>query len=353
MKAPIGFTLIFHVAIIVLSAFKARLRKNRPIRIRHLRRAKRTATRTTHAVSLLIQFVIFASLLSIGVYGVSYAINDHDSTVTFLKHHHYGMRAYQPTLIEPDQRSIILRIDDVQAQSWSDISMQMIEDATQRDMKLSLGIIPHGLENDHDLTLFLKKHRSHLEFALHGWGEGDPEYEFVALSTEEADHKISRALNDLRALTKRPPATFIPPNNIYSEGTYQALVEHGFTIISSRGEGFFDYTAKTYEFEKKILIPNDEVLFDCMRGLDEKNLCVIMIHPQDYARGSRIDEEKYALYIDLLERLSDLDARFVTFEDYAHTFEHHEGFVTPASSVRPEATISLVETDEIALTVRS
>ena len=75
------------------------------------------------------------------------------------------------------------------------------------------------------------------------------------------------------------------------------------------------------------MIPNDVVVADCMRALDEKNLCVVMLHPQDYASGSRIDEEKYALYVDLLDRLSMLDARFVTFQDFAYSYTVHEGFI--------------------------
>ena len=332
MKAPIGFTLIFHVAIIAFNTIKSRSQKRRN-RITHLRRPTSHTTLSVQIASIFIQVAIFSSILAIGIYSVAYAINDRDSTITLLKHQYYAMQPYVPTPIEPDQNHIIIRIDDVQAHTWSDISMRMIEDTVEKNMKASLGIISHDLNSDHELVLFLKKHRSHLDFTFHGWGEGDPDYEFETLTREEADYRIHHGLRDLRPLTKHTPSTFIPPNNIYSQGTHEALIDHGFVIVSSRGTGYFDYTAKTYDFDESTPIPNDVVIEDCIRALDEKNLCVIMIHPQDFASGSKIDEERYTNYLDLLERISTLEATTVTFEDYARTFEHHDGFIKPSTPI--------------------
>lgn len=330
MKAPIGFTLVFHLAIIAMSALRMRSSKKRRVYVSHLQRRSTRTNSVLIVASTLIQIGIFASLLSLGVYGVSYAIDDADSTITLLKHQHYGSRIYQPTPIEAGENHVIIRVDDVQPHTWSDISMRMIEDAVERDLKLSLGIIPHRLRSDQELVLFLKKHRTHLDFTLHGWGKGDPDYEFAQLSREEAAFRIDRALHEFRALTKHAPSTFIPPNNVYSEGTREALIESGFSIISSKGSETYDYTAKTYDFEMNVSIDNDAIIEDCLRGFEAKRLCVIMIHPQDFADGSTIDEERYAQYLDLLDRIDKLDARSATFEDYARSFDDR-GSIEPTT----------------------
>lgn len=119
------------------------------------------------------------------------------------------------------------------------------------------------------------------------------------------------------------PVTFIPPYNEYNKNTTRALSRLGFRIISGKESEYkFDgnmmyigYDTQTKYSDQKELIPVDKIIDGCSKSLDEKNVCVIMIHPQDYVKADlkTLDKDKYTQFVELLDRLKKLNAKFITF----------------------------------------
>lgn len=211
---------------------------------------------------------------------------------------------------------VVLRIDDVQAFAWHDISIRMIDEALGRNIPLALGTIPLGLEEDKEIVRYLKRNNCNLELALHGWNNRIDIPEFGSLTEAEARIKIEKGKPILERIDDEPIITFIPPNNVYSQGTAAALEKEGFKIISSEGDGPFDYTAATFDFYLNEIIAASDVIGKCREAFRDSEACIIMLHPQDYAAADgSLDLQKYQNYIALLDLLNEEGASFVTFED--------------------------------------
>ncbi len=95
------------------------------------------------------------------------------------KHPRTTMLAFASTFIpcdelyvSPSEHNVILRLDDVQAYGWSDVSIRMMDDAISNDMPIVAGIIPKDLAEDKKLVNFLERESCNIEFALHGYDHG-------------------------------------------------------------------------------------------------------------------------------------------------------------------------------------
>lgn len=224
-------------------------------------------------------------------------------------------------LITPGERSVILRVDDIQAYAWTDISRRIIDDALAYDMPLSLAVIPVGLREDYAFYEYLREQRCDVEFMLHGWDNQEPRPtvgEFAELSKAQARERLEKGINVIDRLSRRPLVTFVPPLNQMSNGTKEALDELKFEVVSLEGEAFYDYDATTFDFDIDELVSAEEVLSQCeVVFANGDALCVIMIHPQDFATAEGVfDAEKYQTYTELLAGLDKADYTAVRFKDY-------------------------------------
>ena len=230
-------------------------------------------------------------------------------------------------------RIIILRLDDVKAWQYYDITTRMTSLMLSKNMAFTMALIPKDIEKD--TTLFLPwirniKNDPRVEIALHGYLH--EEGEFKDLNRTEATYRLQKGKEMIYNYTGIVPVTFIPPENEYSDDTVDSLSDTGFRVISAEaspnikqyyeiGENlsFVGYTTRTYDFSDSKFIPAEQVLEECNSSLDKDGLCVIMIHPQDYLTADRtqIDEERYAEFIKLIDGLEKLNARFKTFKDLA------------------------------------
>jgi len=229
---------------------------------------------------------------------------------------------------EIQKNTIILRLDDIAAWTYKDISRDIINEVLERNMSITLGVIPEYLEKDRRVVNWLNsiKRNPNIEIALHGYNH-EPN-EFMNLSKDEALEKIVKGKNKIKYSLGVVPVTFIPPYNEYSEAVKEALIEQGFKIFSAKEDEYeiddiisLGYNARTYDFYTSRFVPVDEVLEACKNSLRERGICVVMIHPQDYlvAEGSKeIDEEKYNEFIKLLDGLEDFNADFKNFKDVAN-----------------------------------
>ncbi len=205
-----------------------------------------------------------------------------------------------PLSARQSSTTVVLRVDDVQAHAWRDTTIRMISDAESRGIPLTLGVIPIGFSGDSVLVDFLKKRWCRHEFALHGWnhsaGEDGKHPEFAALSKNEAKDRITPGLEMLRLVTRDPIVTWIPPLNVQSDGTKEALTELGFKYLSLEGKRTFDYDAATFSYLNYSLVSPEKVVADCKIAFKSDSKCIIMLHPQDFADENNHDEELYSKY---------------------------------------------------------
>lgn len=229
--------------------------------------------------------------------------------------------------IPPTRPTVVLRIDDLGAWHYYDTILSMTSGILSRNMAVSFGIIPHELEKDQDFINWILsiKDFPNVEIAQHGFMH-EPS-EFKELNAVESYNRVQEGKNSIVENLRVEPITFIPPSNDYTENTVLALQESGFRIISARNseyktDGSMIYLgsdAQTANYYEGRFIPVEEVLENCRKSLNEKNLCVIVLHPQDYVLDyspTEIDLTKYAEYERLLNELDALDVDFRTFKDF-------------------------------------
>jgi predicted deacetylase len=227
---------------------------------------------------------------------------------------------------KPKEPTIIIRMDDIGAWNRFDSSKILIDTLLDRDIDVVLGVIPYNLEKDERVVSWLMKLRddNRVEIALHGYNH--EQNEFKDLYTSQASSKINEGKSILAKIIGTNPTTFIPPYNEYSIHLRKALKDNKISFFSAKENEYeidgsiisLGYTARTYEFDEERFIPNSEVISDCKSSLYDKNLCIILMHPQDYTIQGQdtIDEQLFTEYIELLDELEKLNAEFKTFEDY-------------------------------------
>ncbi len=211
-----------------------------------------------------------------------------------------------------NHNSVVLRIDDVQAYSWNDVTLAMTEYAFLHHIPVTWGIIPKGISDDKSLHNFYLRNYCNIDVALHGW-EHTPA-EFSKLTTIEAKAKITKGLGELYKFGAKEVVIFIPPENKFSNGTASAASEVGLAISANNGN-LFDIQSQTFDYENNILRPVNTVIAECSKAMVNYGRCIIMLHPQDYASGQRIDYEKFKKYQELLTQLSALNYSFSTLSE--------------------------------------
>ncbi len=310
-----GFSFLISIAIIVVSFFLRLVHLGMPAQPAEVQVYPRQ--RTTHVVtSLLIILTIFAVSMSVYFKITHVASSDHHNNVNLATHYVSECAPIPEPLLH--DRMVVLRLDDVQAHSWSSVNIRMMEDALVRHMPIVAGVIPKGIEDDFRMMSFLMKENCNIEIAIHGYthgigGEYSATYgEFYGLSKAEAEVRLRAALDEVRPLTSMPIVTFIPPQNQISAEAHSVLSEFGITHLSSEGKGVYDYDASTWNN-----VPALEVAHECEKRFDAGDkLCVIMLHPQEFSNKElQVDEEKYREYTKLLDLLETMQVSVVRFND--------------------------------------
>lgn len=220
---------------------------------------------------------------------------------------------------EVTEQNVIIRVDDIQSFAWVDIQQRIILDAAERDIPLSVAVIPVGLRDDPEQFDFLRQQRCQLEFMLHGYdnlelrpGVG----EFAELREREAEKRIEQGLKVVDKLAREDVYTFVPPLNMLSEGAKRALAETDIPLITSEGEGRFDFDATTFDFIIDEITTPEAIVADCEAAFAAGDKeCVVMVHPQDFVTNDQLDPEKYQVYLDSIDQLKAKGYTFVRFKD--------------------------------------
>lgn len=234
-----------------------------------------------------------------------------------------------PLAVEVGSKNVVLRLDDVQAGAWADISIRMMRDALAHGMPVVAGVIPQDLGTNHVLQRFLWRHHCSLEFALHGYDHaGGSDYdhtigEFTLLDAATARQKLSAGITELQSAIRPdvPIVTFIPPQNTISPAATAVLREFDISVLSKTGIGPYDYDAYTWDYSTNELVSARIVMEQCDTTFAHGDtLCVIMLHPQDFASpDGSLDVRRYREYQTLLALLAYSDVTIVRFLDVVNS----------------------------------
>jgi len=228
--------------------------------------------------------------------------------------------------IPPENKTFLLRIDDLGAWHYFETVQQMIKEIDNRNLSASFGVIPYELEKDKPFVKMIRsiKNKPHFEIAQHGYTH-EPD-EFGNLDSIQAYILIEKGRQEIINNLRVVPITFIPPENEYNSDTLIALEKSGFKFISARDseysfEGLVAHIGQdafTADYYEKRFVPVQEVLSNCEKIFASKNLCVINIHPQDYVQDEnpeKIDNEKYTEFLNLLDEIKKSGLESLTFKD--------------------------------------
>jgi len=306
-----GLTLIIHLAIIVMVQVKKAATS-------FFRSAREVAA--NHTIPTVITLCVLAIVALNTFNSLNSSINANPNFYVSAIGQFFGFSWYSctPMNIQPGENEVILRIDDIQSYAWSGIVTRMVDDSMERQVPLVMGVIPFGIENDKSLLTLIKKNQCNLEIAQHGWSNDKNAHNIVEiekLSSSKIYQDVIEARSELEKATGANITTFIPPNNIYSTKTAEVIQKANFSVVSSDNKGIYDSTTLTYDYQKNEPYPLEKTLAACDEKFVQGLPCIIMIHPQDYATDGKLDEEKYANYLKLIDELKKRNATFVRFID--------------------------------------
>jgi len=235
-----------------------------------------------------------------------------------------GLAVYNPEVradyctINTPYRTIILRLDDVRA--YSKLTEPLVDEILKRNSSVTLGVIPRNLEKDKAMIKYLQEIKENplVEIAQHGNYHNESDIEINETYLLEGYLKIQEKIGV-------SPVTYIPPFNEISWESKEAISKHFKIISGEQGairEGYvaeIGYTEETYWYDKNISAPLQTVIDGCEKSLEKTNICVIAIHPQEYAininNAVELDTEKFIEFERLLNGLQELNASFANFKD--------------------------------------
>jgi predicted deacetylase len=281
---------------------------------------------------ILSSFIIIIWVVMIGIFAMYSIIttaldNTNNNTLFSVVRNSWCNDVIEEPVLKRTDKIVILRLDDVQAFAWTDISIRIIKDSYKYNAPVVAWVIPKTIHEDLRLENFLKRENCNIEIAMHGWDHyGKPSEilwqkyvtEFWEISREEAKERFLSGITVLKKYNNnnKAPITFIPPFNLISNEARGASLESWIKVISSIWAWFYDYHASTYNFDNKRLIRVENIVSDCEKSFETSPVCVIMVHPQDYSNSKKeLDEELYHdYYVRLLDELKKRNVKFATFE---------------------------------------
>lgn len=223
---------------------------------------------------------------------------------------------------KPIERSIILRMDDVQGGLWEDISIKLINTVLDNNMSITLGVIP--MRDNARMNNYLRgiTNNTRIEIAQHGTYHNPNE--ILNLTDKELYDLTLQGKDKLMHDIGIEPITYIPPYNANGQNSTKVLKSLEFKIFSSEPSFLFDgnminvgLDTQTKVGSTKDLFPIDYIIDNCKSSLEQKNICVITIHPQDYTEHDNrtLDIEKYNMFMIMIDKLKQLNATSTTFKD--------------------------------------
>jgi len=261
---------------------------------------------------LLILF--FFIVISLSPFGIRYFITTENERI--ITYNQTESNSCHINTVEP---TIILRMDDVRA--YSKLTAPLVNEILDRELSLTLGVIPKDLEKDYSMIRYLQeiKDSPYIEIAQHGNEHDEDDINITNESLLEGYGKIQRVLGVV-------PVTYIPPYNDISEESKE-IISNYFRIISKDGEvvkegekvAEIGQTIATYDYTTNEIVHIEKIILKCKESLDKTNVCVVNIHPQEYAYdindATILSKERFEEFKEMLDELQKLDAEFKRFTD--------------------------------------
>lgn len=260
---------------------------------------------------LLILF--FFVVITLSPLGLKYVQNSRYGAIVT-----YNQTEFNSCHINSVEPTIILRMDDVRA--YSKLTVPLVDEILDRELSITLGVIPKDLEKDSSMIKYLQgiKDSPYIEIAQHGDEHNESDINITEESLLEGYGKIQRVLGVV-------PVTYIPPYNDISEESKE-IISNYFRVISKDGEvvkegkrvAEIGQTIATYYYTTNEIVPTERIVSKCKESLDKTNVCVVTIHPQEYAYDINnavvLSPERFDDFKELLDGLQELDAGFSTFK---------------------------------------
>lgn len=263
---------------------------------------------------LILFFFVVISLAPLGIKYFMTQENERIITYNQTQSNSCHINAVEPT--------IILRMDDVRA--YSKLTKPLVDEILSRNIYVTLGVIPRDLEKDKNMIKYLGqiKTNPYVEIAQHGVYHNETDKNVTNNSLMEGYGKIQKVLGVL-------PVTYIPPYNEVSLESRE-IISNYFKVISGEqgiikeGEKIAEigYTEETYYYDKNESVPVEIIINKCEESLRNTNLCVIAIHPQEYATNINnpviLDKDRFEEFKILLDELENLNTKFSRFSDVVY-----------------------------------
>lgn len=212
----------------------------------------------------------------------------------------------------PTEKVIILRMDDVEI-NWKNPVMILTDTILSKNISVTLGVVPTQIDDELKKYLIGITKDPRIEIAQHATYH--IKNEFKNLSKSEKYNIIKLGNEKIKDTLGMKTITFIPNDDLNQDTN--VLSELGFEIVS---------TGKNeYRYDENLLIigttkqtsNSKDIIDSCKILLEQKNVCVINIHPQDYINKTTntLDNSRYDKFVELLDQLKMLNTKFVTFKD--------------------------------------
>ncbi|MDE1871666.1 MAG: DUF2334 domain-containing protein [Candidatus Micrarchaeota archaeon] len=238
----------------------------------------------------------------------------------------------------PNKPTVVLRMDDVQKFAFDNASIAIISDvAIQRNLPMVVGVIPNNISADARMTNYLisVEKNPKVEIDQHGTYHTPNEWNMTNMTYNQTLALMELGNSDLVTALGVHPITFVPPYDAYDSNALRAMNALGFKVVSaSQGDNNFTsnvtrigYTIAVRETDENLqssnnsLASTNEIINGCESKFKTGNICVILIHPQDYIvvrNGSythRLNTTSIAQFNNMLDGLQALNVSFGNFKD--------------------------------------
>lgn len=262
-------------------------------------------------------------------------------------------RLYDGTKSFASLRTVIFRLDDVGPFWYKYVTKRLINTFIQYKIPITISIVPFSenglLSNDEDLYGFLRRaaaNRNLVEIAQHGWNHSNhlPNGEFGKrpYNAQYLDiRKGKQILEDLFQDVAGNIITFTVPYDVYDENTTRAVANLGFKVFSSKLQmdpwdtsvtppiqhNDFDEFGLLHLDWNVYIVKNETggefydprtIVQKCLDELNQYGICVVLMHPQDFAMDSdKMNEAKYKVLVEVLDNLTRYEyISFKTMREY-------------------------------------
>jgi peptidoglycan/xylan/chitin deacetylase (PgdA/CDA1 family) len=231
---------------------------------------------------------------------------------------------------------VVFRLDDipyddpsVYDESRINIDLEVMNVFVTKNQSVSLALVMHSIDAHPILIKNISdgRNRGLFELVLHGWDHVD----YSKLSEQEQVDSLAKANKKMEYLFGGASTIFVPPYNLFSTTTLDAMKRLGLTIISSSIEDDKDFqffspnktknngqiyhlpqsaSFETFQGEIPVRTPINEILKDVDKNIAKYGYAIITIHPQSFMKfkkGLENDVNAFSEYRDILRKTEEID----------------------------------------------